>query len=257
MEPDKKIVIGGVLFVLLSISVRVKLTRHLWSTTMKYDWILFDADETLFSFDAFKGLKTMFARLGVDFTEQDFSEYQHINKPLWVRYQNGEISAAQLQQDRFLSWAERLSTTALELNRLFLEAMADICQVLPGVKELLDLIGSKAQLGIITNGFTQLQQIRLEKTGLSEYFQHVIISEEIGVAKPDRAIFDFALDKMGQPDRNKVLMVGDNVHSDVLGGLNAGVETCWINWNQDAKPEHIDPHFQVTDWFELKQLLIA
>lgn len=242
---------------LLFVDERGKLTRHLWSTTMKYDWILFDADETLFSFDAFKGLQTMFARLGVTFTEQDFTEYQLVNKPLWVQYQNGEITASQLQQDRFLSWADKLSTTANELNRLFLEAMADICQVLPGVKELLDLIGNKAQLGIITNGFTQLQQVRLEKTGLAEYFQHVIISEEIGIAKPDRAIFDFALDKMGQPDRQKVLMVGDNVHSDVLGGLNAGVETCWINWNGEAQPDHIEPHFQVTDWYELKKVLIA
>jgi len=224
---------------------------------MKYDWILFDADETLFSFDAFTGLQTMFARLGVEFTEQDFAEYQLVNKPLWVQYQDGQISASHLQQERFVGWAEKLNTTAFELNRLFLEAMADICEVLPGVKEVLELIQGRAQLGIITNGFTQLQSVRLNKTGLSDYFQHVIISEEVGVAKPDKAIFDFAFDKMGQPNKQRVLMVGDNVHSDVLGGINAGVETCWLNWNGALKPADIDPHYQVADWTELKQLLLA
>ncbi|MEZ8824314.1 pyrimidine 5'-nucleotidase, partial [Vibrio amylolyticus] len=78
---------------------------------MKYDWILFDADETLFHFDAFKGMQLMFSRKGVDFTEQDFDVYQQVNKPLWVDYQNGDITAHQLKHTRFESWAERLNTT--------------------------------------------------------------------------------------------------------------------------------------------------
>lgn len=71
---------------------------------MKYDWILFDADETLFHFDAFKGMQLMFARKGVEFTEQDFHQYQEVNKPLWVDYQNGDITAAQLKHTRFSGW---------------------------------------------------------------------------------------------------------------------------------------------------------
>ncbi len=94
---------------------------------MKYDWILFDADETLFHFDAFKGMQLMFARKGVEFTEQDFHQYQEVNKPLWVDYQNGDITAAQLKHTRFAGWAERLNTTTAELNSAFLQAMADIC----------------------------------------------------------------------------------------------------------------------------------
>lgn len=81
---------------------------------MKYDWILFDADETLFHFDAFKGMQLMFARKGVEFTEQDFHQYQEVNKPLWVDYQNGDITAAQLKHTRFAGWAEKLDTTTAE-----------------------------------------------------------------------------------------------------------------------------------------------
>lgn len=224
---------------------------------MKYDWILFDADETLFHFDAFKGMQLMFERKGVLFTEQDFAQYQEVNKPLWVDYQNGDITAAQLKHTRFAEWAEKLATTTTELNSAFLEAMADICTPLPGAKELLDALTGRAKLGIITNGFTELQAIRLQRTGMSEYFDHVIISEEVGVAKPDHGIFAYALDKMGNPAKNRVLMVGDNPHSDILGGLNFGIETCWLNATGASAVEGIEPHYHVRSLHELKDILVA
>lgn len=224
---------------------------------MKYSWVLFDADETLFSFDAYQGLQTMFSRLGVEFSREDFEEYQLVNKPLWVKYQDGEVSAQQLQEDRFVAWGERLNIHPSELNRLFLDAMADICKPLPFVVEALEQISKHARLGIITNGFTQLQSIRLERTGLSHFFDHVIISEEVGTAKPDVAIFNVALEKMGFPDKKQVLMVGDNPHSDVLGGLNAGIETCWLNVDEAPTPEGITPHYEVKCWKELQTLLLS
>ncbi len=164
---------------------------------MKYDWILFDADETLFHFDAFKGLQLMFSRKGVDFTEQDFAHYQTVNKPLWVDYQDGKVTADELKHKRFTEWAEKLNTTTADLNTAFLEAMADICTLLPGAKELMEALQGKAKMGIITNGFTELQAIRLERTGMSDYFEHVVISEQVGIAKPDLGIFEYAMTQNG------------------------------------------------------------
>ena len=71
---------------------------------MKYDWILFDADETLFHFDAFKGMQLMFSRKGIEFTQEDYSHYQTVNEPLWVDYQNGTITAHELKHTRFKAW---------------------------------------------------------------------------------------------------------------------------------------------------------
>lgn len=224
---------------------------------MKYDWILFDADETLFHFDAFKGMQLMFSRKGVDFTQGDFDHYQTVNKPLWVDYQNGDITAQELKHIRFQEWATRLGTTPSELNSAFLDAMADICTVLPGAKELMQAVHGKAKMGIITNGFTDLQAIRLEKTGMSQYFEHVIISEEVGVAKPDSGIFSHALEKMGMPCKSKVLMVGDNQHSDILGGINFGIETCWLNSDGSESHETISPNYTVSSLHELKDILFA
>lgn len=222
---------------------------------MNWDWILFDADETLFTFDAFGGLQRMFLDYSVTFTAEDFHDYQAVNKPLWVDYQNGTISALQLQLQRFQDWSERLNVPAGSLNAAFLNAMAEICASLPGAVSLLDAIKGKAKIGIITNGFTALQQIRLERTGLRDYFDLLVISEQVGVAKPDPKIFDYAFEKMGNPPRERVMMVGDTAESDILGGMNAGLATCWLNAHGRSLPEGINPTWQVSSLSELEQLL--
>jgi len=86
---------------------------------MKYKWILFDADDTLFHFDAFKGLVLMFSRFGMTFAEADYEIYQQVNKPLWVDYQNGKITAKQLQNKRFEFWAEKIAVSTQQLNSAF------------------------------------------------------------------------------------------------------------------------------------------
>ena len=192
---------------------------------MKWDWIFFDADETLFTFDSFGGLQRMFLDYSVTFTAEDFQDYQAVNKPLWVDYQNGAITALQLQHQRFDVWAERLNVSPGALNEAFLNAMADICAPLPGAVSLLDSLKGKVKLGIITNGFTALQQIRLERTGL------------------------------GNPDRDRVLMVGDTAESDILGGMRSGLSTVWLNAHGRTLPEGIEPTWTVTSLNELEQLL--
>ncbi|MGX9461107.1 pyrimidine 5'-nucleotidase [Shewanella sp. A14] len=222
----------------------------------KYQWILFDADETLFHFDAFAGLKLMFSRFDVDFNIDDFTVYQQVNKPLWVDYQKGLISATHLQHTRFTHWANKLSVTPQHLNSLFLTAMADICEPLPGARTLINSLSGKVNLGIITNGFTELQSVRLSRTGFQDAFDPVVISEQLGKAKPDVAIFDHAFSLMGMPEKQHVLMVGDTLHSDILGGINAGVDTCWLNHHGEPVTDDILPSYQVRNLTELHQLLM-
>ncbi|HEU4669629.1 MAG TPA: pyrimidine 5'-nucleotidase [Dyella sp.] len=224
---------------------------------MDYRWILFDADDTLFHFDAFQGLRRMFAGHAVDFTETDYAQYQELNKPLWVAYQEGRIGAAELQTTRFDGWARRLGVPAAHLNEAFLLAMAEICTLLPGAQALVDALAGRVPMGVITNGFTALQRARLQRTGLAAHFELLVISEEVGVAKPDVRIFEHALERMGQPPRGQVLMVGDNPHSDIRGGLDAGLVTCWFNAHGLAAPEGIAPHHEVRSLAELQRLLLG
>jgi 5'-nucleotidase len=222
-----------------------------------YEWILFDADDTLFHFDAFSGLKRMFSQFGVTFTELDYQEYQATNKALWVEYQLGMISAPALQQQRFTLWAEKLAVAPQALNSAFLAAMAEICMPLEGAPSLLNALQGKARLGIITNGFTELQQARLKRTGLGNHFELRVISEQVGVAKPHIDIFEHALSAMGNPSRQQVLMVGDTPESDILGGMNAGLDTCWVNTHKKPLPEGIAPVYEVASLAELEALLLS
>jgi putative hydrolase of the HAD superfamily/5'-nucleotidase len=222
-----------------------------------YTWILFDADDTLFHFDAFSGLQRMFAGYQINFTADDYAAYQLVNKPLWVQYQNGEISAQQLQHRRFQPWAVQLQVPAQSLNSAYMAALADICTPVDGATSLLAALKGKVKLGIITNGFTELQRARLDRTGLRHHFDVLVISEEIGVAKPHRDIFDHALALMDDPEREQVLMVGDNPDSDIVGGINAGLQTCWVNVDGRAAPEGVAPHYEVRSLGELENLLVV
>lgn len=224
---------------------------------MKYQWLLFDADETLFYFDAFAGLKRLFQAYDIEFTEKDYAEYKLINKPLWVEYQEKRITAEDLKSQRFQQWANTLDVPTDELNSGFLKAMAHICKPLPGAEVLLEALASKVNMAIITNGFTELQEARLENTGFKKFFSEVVISEQVGLAKPDVGIFEHTFDRIKHQDKATVLMVGDNPHSDILGGMKAGIDTCWLNHHGAPVPENIRPTYEVADLHQLKSLLLA
>lgn len=223
---------------------------------MQYPWILFDADDTLFDFDAFAGLKLAFSRFEQQFDDTDYRDFLHISMPLWRQYQDGEITSTELQHRRFAPWAQKHNIQAGQINEFFVDAMGQTSKLLPGARELLEAISGKATLGIITNGFTRMQQIRLDNNGVSEHFQHLVISEQVGVAKPHKGIFEHTMALLGNPPKEQVLMVGDNPHADVLGGLNAGIHTCWLNMQGQVRPQGIDPHYEITDLFQLRDLLV-
>lgn len=221
-----------------------------------YDWVLFDADDTLFHFDAFTGLQRLFSSFDVLFTGDDYAQYQTINQTLWDLYQQGKIGADDVKKGRFEAWGQRLQREPDELNTAFLEKMLDVSVPLEGSHDLLISLAGHSKLGIITNGFTQLQESRLLQTGFNQHFELVVVSEEVGFAKPHKAIFDYALSKMGQPLRESVLMVGDNPFTDILGGLNAGFDTCWLNVHKKPRPSDIEPHYEVASLKELQSLIL-
>jgi 5'-nucleotidase len=220
-----------------------------------YQWILFDADETLFKFDAYRGLRHMFEQYRINFSHTDYLRYEAINKPLWSQYQQGLIDAKTIHQLRFAEWSSQLKIPSADLNKSFIAAMIDICEPLDGALNLLNKLQGKIKLGIITNGYAALQEIRLKKMGLQEHFEILIISEEVGFAKPHKAIFEHALQKMGQPCPSSVLMVGDTIDSDILGGLNAGFDTCWLNHHKQLPHPHITPHYEISSLDQLQQIL--
>ncbi|MGX2968635.1 pyrimidine 5'-nucleotidase [Ursidibacter sp. B-7004-1] len=222
---------------------------------MKYQWILFDADETLFSFNSFLGLKVMMERYGVPFNEQDYEQFQAVNKPLWVAYQNKEITAQDLQRIRFEKIAKQTGQEPLALNQELMAEMALVSLPLEGVKEMLDSLFGKVKMAIITNGFHSLQQKRLENTALNKYFDLVVVSETVGAAKPAPQIFESAFAQMGNVDKHAILMVGDTLSSDVQGGINVGIDTCWFNPTQQPNQTTIQPTYEIASILDLVKIV--
>lgn len=222
---------------------------------MKYKWILFDADETLFHFDSKAAIKHMFERLEIIYSEEEYNEYKMLNQSLWVEYQNAMITIQDIKDRRFASWSNKFNKTTQELNKEFINSMAKISNVLPGAYELLENLHGKYKLGIITNGMTDLQEARLQKTNCRQFIDLLIISEKVGYSKPNSAIFDFAYRQMGNPDTTQVLIVGDNPDSDIIGGQNFGFDTCWYNPTHKPTPNNIRPTYVITDLLSILNLI--
>ncbi|MFB2855220.1 pyrimidine 5'-nucleotidase [Aeromonas allosaccharophila] len=199
-----------------------------------YDWVLFDLDETLLDFPVAEALARTLTIYGVEADNAAMAQYHTINHGLWQQYNDGEIDATALQQTRFALFAQQVDADPMAMNNTFLAQIVALSMPLEGVLDTLQQLRSKVRMGIITNGFSVPQRGRLGKLGWSEWFEPLVISDEIRVTKPDPAIFQHTLSLMGQPDPARVLMVGDNPKTDIAGAAAQGLATCWYNPERQA-----------------------
>ena len=122
-------------------------------------------------------------------------------------------------------------------------------------KDLLDYLSKNYKLGIITNGLADVQHKRIRESDVGHYFDDVIISDEIKIAKPNPEIFEYALKSLNHDDKSSVLMVGDSLSSDIKGGLNASIDTCWCNLSNKVNNTDIVPKYEINNLLDLKNIL--
>ena len=205
---------------------------------MKYEVILFDADETLFDFkkserEAFR--KAMID-MGIEYDEDyHFKIYHEINTKIWREFEEGLITQEKLKVERFRRLADKLSIKLdeYEIAELYMNHLSEASFLYDESIELLEELKEKYKLIIITNGLTKVQDKRIRKSKIAKY----------------------ALDKIGYHDKNKVLMVGDSLTSDIQGGINAGIDTCWYNPNEYINNTNIKPTYEIKSLFQLRELL--
>jgi 2-haloacid dehalogenase len=124
-----------------------------------------------------------------------------------------------------------------------------------GAREALDVLKRNHRLAILTNGLQAVQRSRLARSEIRTHISDIIISEEIGCAKPAREYFDVAFARLGQPSRREVLMIGDNWASDIQGAMQYGLDTCWYNPGHQLRPDGPGPTFEVASLRELTERL--
>ncbi|MDQ0272124.1 YjjG family noncanonical pyrimidine nucleotidase [Cytobacillus purgationiresistens] len=132
--------------------------------------------------------------------------------------------------------------------------MSKETHLVQGAVELCENLAG-CRLAIITNGFTDVQTSRIASSPLSKTFEHIIISEEAGIQKPDKGIFDYAFSKLQITDKAKVLIVGDSLTSDIKGGINYGIDTCWFNPHLKVNNTEIKPKYEVHALTDLMKIV--
>jgi 2-haloacid dehalogenase len=219
---------------------------------MKYEWLLFDADGTLFDYQRAeaKALEGAFGDFSLPFDDRSAQAYRTINHQVWVDFENGRITSTALRVVRFERLFAHLGvdTDAGQFSDRYLFHLAAGSDLISGAEEVIGVLKNRCRLGLITNGLKDVQRPRLARSAIATCFDVLAISEELGVAKPDPRYFDEVFARMGQPARESVLVIGDSLTSDILGGLNYGVDTCWYN------PAGLPPNPEIPATFEIRQL---
>lgn len=227
---------------------------------MRYDFILFDADDTLLDFGKAEdaALKQVFAEFDLPLTEEIRQGYLDINHGLWKALEKGEIEKPQVLARRFQDTFEKFGIpgpTDGSFEKRYQILLGEGAYLVDGAVELLNELKQEFRLAIVTNGVTATQTNRLRLCGLDRIIPDVFISEKIGVAKPQAGFFDAVFAELGQPERSRVLIVGDSLTSDMRGGEIAGIDSCW--YNPKGKPNDTDvrPTYEIRDLAELRSIV--
>ena len=225
----------------------------------KYTWLLFDADDTLFDYGQAEAgaLRQTFEQSGVHFEPSYLETYQSINRQLWHEFEQGKITSELLRTRRFelLFAAIGVLIDVSIFSPRYLTNLAAGSELTEGALEVVQALGSKYHLAIITNGLRDVQRPRLAGSAIRDYIELIVISEEVGAVKPDTAIFDAAFRLMGNPGKGQVLMIGDSLTSDMAGGHHYGIDTCWFNPHGQPRPDHVTIHYEIKRLAELVEML--
>lgn len=228
----------------------------------RYDIVLFDADNTLFDFDRAEAeaLRHVTEARGYPLTPERLAVYHGINNRLWRRFDRGEISRDWLVIERFRAYLQSLGSGADpgEMNREFLQTLGRCSVLLPGAEALCRRLKPVCRMAVLTNGITESQTGRLERSAIHDCMEALFISQAMGCQKPQREFFERVYAAMGltAEERKRTVMVGDNLQSDILGGINSGIDTIWYRREgAEADPE-ICPTWEAATLEEVGDLIL-
>lgn len=217
---------------------------------MTYTTVLFDLDDTLtdFSSTEFVALEEAMIKNDIVLTDQMFTLYKLINRELWNNFEKGLFTKKEILSLRFDLFFAQTETSgdASQLNHDYLIAMGRHAKKNDGAIELLDALAEAGiRVALVTNGAEMAQKIKLAVTDLDQYFDDIYISDVTGYAKPDRRFFEFVEEAMGGFEENQTIIVGDSLGSDILGGRDYGLATCWFNPKGEKNHTDIEPDYEI------------
>ncbi len=225
---------------------------------MKYRYLLFDMDDTLFDFQASElaAFQRVMEINKIPFSEELYAGYREDNSKLWRAYESGQIEKEKIFEKRFAHMLERfgLEGDGILMEQQYRTGLGEGTHLMPDAKEVLDQLAERYPLYVVTNGVGHTQRKRLEDSGMRHYFKEVFISEEVGAAKPSPVYFDHVKANIPDFDAKQALIIGDSMGSDIKGGWQAGIDTCWFSQGEAGdQGEYVT--YQIRSLKELLDLL--
>lgn len=222
-------------------------------------FILLDIDDTLLDFHADEkvALSRTLREVGVEPSDERINRYSEINKRMWERLEDGELTRMEVLVKRFeLFFAELgIEASGFETQALYENYLSLDHHFMPHAIDLLEELYGKYPLYVVSNGTGKVQDGRIASSGIARYFEKIFISERMGANKPSREFFDSCFTMIDGFENDKTIIIGDSLTSDIRGGINAGIKTCWFNPRKmPAKPD-IKPDYEISDLMELPALL--
>ncbi|MDX5437842.1 MAG: YjjG family noncanonical pyrimidine nucleotidase, partial [Pontibacter sp.] len=229
-----------------------------------YTHILFDLDHTLWDFEknSEETLYTLYEqfnlhRHGKFDCNSFYKKYKFVNTRMWNLYNKGKITQQELRESRFVKTLVGLGLEAHEVPVGISEAYTDMCPtktaVFPYTHEVLQYLQPKYGLHIITNGFKEVQYIKMNSSKLHDYFREIVTSECCGYKKPDQRMFRHLLDRL-EVNSKDCLMIGDNYECDIEGARNAGIDQMFFNPEKSVNRNRTKPTYEISCLSELKQI---
>ncbi len=225
---------------------------------MKYSSLFLDLDNTLLDFDIAEAVavRKVLAKHSLPCDDEAVKVYSQINLSFWKRFEMGEIPKNAIFEGRFCAFLEHYGCTGdvSAISKDYCQNLAEGYFTVNGAIEILAYLKNKGyKLYATTNGFSFTQYNRIKHSGLEPFFDNVFISEDAGHQKPEKEYFDYVLSHIPEKDKSRILVVGDSQSSDILGGINSGLDTCWFNPKNDT-PKYKN-NYEIASLLELKNIL--
>lgn len=225
-----------------------------------FKWLLFDLDGTLLDFKSAskKAMWQTFEQYNKECTDELYKIYQKINHQVWTEFEQKIITAEELRPKRFDLFFKAINDEIAPphiFNQQYLNNLVLCSDVYEGAIDLLQSLQGQYLMSVVTNGLKEVQRRRLARLNMTHFFDSIVVSDEIGFAKPNFKYFEYTYQSIpNPPPKSDILIIGDGIPSDILGGQNFGISTCWIRHGR-INNSNIQPDYELEYAVELPSIL--
>ena len=226
----------------------------------RYTYVLFDADATLLDFkrSEYEAAMEVLTFFGMPATDEVIEKYSQINDMYWKMLEKGEVTRKNLTVFRWRDLCQyyKYNCDADAISEKYSEFLSEKSYLLDGAEEICKRLYGKCKLYLVTNGNKKVQKGRFNHSPIYKYFESCFISEDTGYEKPQKEFFDSVFSQIPEFDKSQAIIVGDSLSSDIAGGINAGIDTCWYNPHNIEPPKNMKITFIKTNLLQVEDAVI-